>query len=236
MKLVILDYRNLEKVMEDRSWMYQRKNRDGRGMNPDFIAGVYRFLDFATANCNPADHGEIRCPCSSCKNRKFQQKDIIISHLYRKGFVSDYTNWSCHGEPTILLYPSPERTSGNSYCDMVVDGVGLNFDVEHSTNLEDPPNADAQKLYEMLKAVDTPIWDGCVNHSVMSIVARLLSIKSENNMSEKCFNQIVQLMKEAFPPSTKLPNDFYQMKRLVAGLGLPIKKIDVCMNCLIGPF
>ena len=86
----------------------------------------------------------------------------------------------------------------------------------------------------MLRAADTPIWEGCQNHSQLSVVARLLNIKSENNMSEKCFNQVAQLMKEVLPQGNKMIDDFYQTKKLVAGLGLPVQKIDVCPNgCML---
>jgi hypothetical protein len=43
-------------------------------------------------------------------------------------------------------------------------------------------------------------------------------------MSEKCFNQVVNLMKEVTPDRNKIPDDFYGMKKLVSGLGLPVQK------------
>jgi hypothetical protein len=82
----------------------------------------------------------------------------------------------------------------------------------------------------MLEAADTPIWEGCLSHSQLFLVSRLLNIKSENTMSKKCFNQVVQLMKEVTLNRNKIPDNFYEMKKLVSGLGLPVQKIDSCTN------
>jgi hypothetical protein len=53
-------------------------------------------------------------------------------------------------------------------------------------------------------------------------------------MSEKYFNQMVQLMKKVAPDRNKIPDDFYEMKKLVSELGLPVQKIDTCTNrCML---
>jgi hypothetical protein len=43
-------------------------------------------------------------------------------------------------------------------------------------------------------------------------------------MFEKCFNQVVHLMKEVVPDRNKISDDFYGMKKLVSGLGYPFRK------------
>jgi hypothetical protein len=65
-------------------------------------------------------------------------------------------------------------------------------------------------------------------------VSQSFDIKSKNTMSEKCFNQVVPLMKEVASDRNKILDDFYEMKKLVSTLGLPVQKIDVCMNgCML---
>ena len=51
---------------------------------------------------------------------------------------------------------------------------------------EEAPNSEAQKLYDMLKAADRELFSGCENHSELSLVARLMSLKSENGLSDRC--------------------------------------------------
>jgi hypothetical protein len=53
-------------------------------------------------------------------------------------------------------------------------------------------------------------------------------------MSERCFNQAVQLMKEIALADHKIPDNLYDMKKLVSGLSLPVHKINVCTNgCML---
>jgi hypothetical protein len=67
-----------------------------------------------------------------------------------------------------------------------------------------------------------------------NLVSRLLNIKSENTMSKRCFNLVVHLMKEVASDRNKTPDDFYEMKKMVSGLGLPVQKIDSCTNgCML---
>jgi hypothetical protein len=41
-------------------------------------------------------------------------------------------------------------------------------------------------------------------------------------------------MKEVVPDRNKIPDDFYEMKKLVSGLGLPVQKRDACTNgCIL---
>lgn len=123
----------------------------------------------------------------------------------------------------------------NPYRKMVLDAVGLtSILIPSSEPIEEPPNANAKKFYHMLKVTDTSIWDGCTSHSQLSIVSRLLNLKSKKRFLKKGFNQTVQLMKEVMPSGSKIPEDFYQMKKLVSSLGLLVEKIDVCINgCML---
>ena len=147
-------------------------------------------------------------------------------HLYKKGFIPNYYNWTCHGEEFIRAPHLPrssslvdesgsvdELGSNNHFRDMVIDAAGPSFHLDSPpTNVEELPNPEAQRFYDMLRAADTPIWEGCQNHSQLLVVARLLNIKSENNMSEKCFNQVSQLMKKVLPQGNKMINDFTRLR------------------------
>ena len=45
------------------------------------------------------------------------------------------------------------------------------------TMLEDP-NEEAERFFEMLKAAQTPLWDGCSKYSTLSASLTLLSLKA----------------------------------------------------------
>ena len=100
-------------LREYRKWMYN-KNLPGRnGLTNEFVAGVDEFIKFALSQDDRYKDGEkIRCPCKKCKNRKFFMLDEVTVHLYQKGFVEGYFNWTCHGEPILNVveqqYASPQ--------------------------------------------------------------------------------------------------------------------------------
>ncbi|MQL77381.1 hypothetical protein Taro_009773 [Colocasia esculenta] len=61
--------------------------------------GVDGFIDFVVSNVNTVDpEGRIRCPCAVCKNNRFLHPFDVAQHLYKKGFVYGYVNWTAHGE------------------------------------------------------------------------------------------------------------------------------------------
>ena len=74
--------------------------------------------------------------------------------------------------------------SSNPYRQLILDVIGYDFNASGSEfnaeNMEEVPNPNAHKFYDMLSAVDKKLWDGCTKHSQMSAVARLLHMKSEH--------------------------------------------------------
>ena len=65
-------------------------------------------------------------------------------------------------------------------------------------------------------------------------MVRMMSIKSNNNMSQYCFNQFVGLMKEISHPDNLIPPNFYKTKKLVLKLSLSTKKLDYCFyGCML---
>ena len=53
-------------------------------------------------------------------------------------------------------------------------------------------------------------------------------------MSADCFNSFVEVMWELMSRDNIMPSDFYDMKKLVDNLGLPVVRIDVCSRgCML---
>nr|XP_009598167.1 uncharacterized protein LOC104094019 [Nicotiana tomentosiformis] len=235
----------------DRIWMYNRLVPSRKGVTTEFLEGVQGFVEFALMQHDFVSNGSIRCPCSRCRNISgFLEPHDVRAHLYKHGFMPNYYQWESHGEPFIPIFrpqPSrntekeigPEITIENQYRTMVLDAIGHSFNFESDGfNLdgeeEQPPTRNAQEFFDMLKASEEPLFDGCVNHSTLSAVCRLLNIKSEFNMSDNCYNQILLFLKELLPEDAKLPNDYYRTKQMVAKLGLGYEKIDVCKTgCIL---
>ncbi|XP_073275513.1 uncharacterized protein [Primulina huaijiensis] len=129
---------------------------------------------------------------------------------------------------------------GNTYFDDTNQNETNEFAEENphtDSGNDDPqsPNSPVKSLYEMIKSAEKEIWDGNPHgHSLLSVLARLLKMKQEHNMSERNYNDMCQLMSELCPSDNSVPESFYATKKLIKDLGLPVEKIDVCQNnCMI---
>ena len=86
----------------------------------------------------------------------------------------------------------------------------------------------------MVQAVQQPLYDGWSTHSEPSAAVRLLSIKSDYNMPQNCFNEVVQLMKEMCPPNNRVSNNYGQTKKVVNDLGNDVVQIYYCWKgCML---
>jgi hypothetical protein len=54
----------------------------------------------------------------------------------------------------------------------------------------------------------------------------LMAFKSKYNFSNKCYNDIVNLIIDLFPVKHNMPKDLYQSKKIMPGLEMNYEKID----------
>ena len=231
-------------MSSDREWMYKRYT-DGL-LNLEFREGVNEFIEFACSHLEGKDGEKIRCPCNQkrCQNRNYEDVNTVHYHLLRYGFVPRYFVWTLHGETlnggssdenlgTTLpnLGTFDEAEPSNAYRRMVHDAVGPGFE---PNVMEESPNPAAQKFYDLLSSANQEVYPGCDMHSQLSVVARMLHLKSEHHISERCYDEFCQLIRELLPVDNMMTDSFYNTKKLVRGLGLPVEKIHCCLNnCMI---
>ncbi|KAK1402846.1 hypothetical protein POM88_002451 [Heracleum sosnowskyi] len=84
------------------------------------------------------------------------------------------------------------------------------FDVE----MDEEPNPDAKKFYELLDAASKPLYPGSEKHTQLSFISRILNVKCESKMSNSAFSDVLQLIKEVIPePNPGVPGNYYQAKK-----------------------
>jgi len=65
-----------------------------------------------------------------------------------------------------------ENENSNPYKNMVMDAMRMSeANVRECPIVEEEPNADAARFFDLLRDSDEPLWDGCTNHSKLSAVA-----------------------------------------------------------------
>ncbi|KAK2429708.1 hypothetical protein QL285_028127 [Trifolium repens] len=120
---------------------------------------------------------------------------------------------------------------------MVGDALGVNIDYgedEYDDVFEEQvPNEKAQKFYEMLREMNTPLFEGA-SDSTLSMCVRLLAAKSNWNVPDMCLEFVTKMMLDATPVKDNMPKSYYDAKKLVSKLGLEAKRIDCCTNgCML---
>jgi len=61
----------------------------------------------------------------------------------------------------------------NPYRNMVMDAMRMNQgNVSQFPIIEEEPNSDGARFFDLLKDSDEPLWDSCINHSKLSAVAQ----------------------------------------------------------------
>ena len=80
----------------DRQWMY------GDRCTMAWINDLKSFLDAAEAH--KSSKCFMCCPCRVCQNKKeYSKRSTLHAHIYEKGFMDNYTLWTKHGEPGVVM-------------------------------------------------------------------------------------------------------------------------------------
>ena len=72
------------------------------------------------------------------------------------------------------------------------------------------------------------IYPGCTNFSSLNILVKLMHLKVLHKWTNKSFDFLFKLLKEALPKDNKLPVSHYDTKKWMAKLGLSYQSIHIC--------
>ncbi|KAM3239613.1 hypothetical protein ACQJBY_053356 [Aegilops geniculata] len=207
------------------------KERRGKLISDAWQHGVDNFLDHAFSLPDAAVDGKSHCPCSKCFCGHKWTRDVMTTHLCSNGFMLGYERWTSHGESD-----APENVEhdnmgdGDRVNDMLIDAI-----VPEGVSKGDEPTKSARKFYEMLMEADKRLHEK-TTQSRLSIVGRLMTIKTQHNLSEACYNEMMTLIHDIVgdDAAKDLPANFHRSKKLLHSLVMPYVKIHACPNnCMI---
>ncbi|KAG8374840.1 hypothetical protein BUALT_Bualt10G0037400 [Buddleja alternifolia] len=95
--------------------------------------------------------------------------------------------------------------------------------------LEQSSESNIEDFDILLGDVRRELYPGCKKYSLLSFIVKLLQIKVINRMTDKTMNMILELIKDILPEGNIVPPSLYCARKLLSGIGLGYKKIDVCM-------
>ena len=121
---------------------------------------------------------------------------------------------------------------------MVEDAARSMFPIgqvdEDDVNIEEEPNTEARKIYDLLASAKRPLWNGCESGTELSVTAEYITMKSKFNLTEAAFTAVIQAAKRHMPPDNLMCDNHYKVKTLMSAFGLPYQKIDSCVKgCML---
>jgi hypothetical protein len=117
---------------------------------------------------------------------------------------------------------------------MVMDAMRMSEgNVSECPIVEEEPNADVARFFDLLKDYDEILWDGCMNHSKLSAVAQVFTIKSDHGLSEASYDKIIKWARSILPEGNMQKENFYAAKSMMKPLSLGYQKINMCPNFCI---
>jgi hypothetical protein len=165
--------------------------------------------------------------------------------------MENYRYWYAHGEVFVRNKRMGERVvwstssasnvhgvandNSNPYRNVIMDAMRMNQgNVSQCPIIEEEPNADAARFFDLLKDSDEPLWDGYTNHRKLSAVAQVFTIKSDHRLSETGYDKIIECARSILPERNKLKKNFHATKSMMKPLGLGYQKIDIRLNfCML---
>jgi hypothetical protein len=95
--------------------------------------------------------------------------------------------------------------NSGSYRNIVIDVMWMNQGyVSECSIINEKPNADVTRFFDLLKDFDEPLWDGCTNHSKLLVIRHVFTIKSEHGLSEVGYDRIVEWVRNILPERNRL--------------------------------
>ncbi|KAL5572352.1 hypothetical protein UlMin_021949 [Ulmus minor] len=176
------------------------------------------------------DRGFIRCPCNRCINNAQHQLEVLETHIHRFGFMSDYNEWIYHGENVYAASSSnvPHPNSGvhdrDEMFEVLEDIISNDAEVDQLGSQSSNVQYD-----DLFTALNSELYPGVSSFSSLNFLVKLMHLKVMNKWTNKSFDELLKLLKLAFP-KMDLVEWHYEAKKLMTKMGLGYQSIHVCKN------
>ena len=218
-----------------------------------WITGLQTFLNAAEANRSAK--GFMCCPCKWCENkREYSKITTLHSHIASRGFMPNYSLWTEHGEPGVVMEEGEEEEeipewvnvheANSAYEEEPMDEAVADDDIALDDELgqvliesreKSVTELEHRKFQKMIEDHKKLLYPGCKEeHKKLHTTLDMLQWKATNGVSDKGFDELLRMIKDMLPADNELPASTYAAKKVVCPLGLEVQKIHACPNdCIL---
>ena len=207
----------------DRSWI------QGTCFTPPYMKGVDEFMGFVRQNFR--ENQDILCPCKDCLNVEHRSQAEVEEHIQCNGMSVTYTRWVFHGEA--VSDDEGDNIEGAAYqsdddddCD-VGNGGDVAYMVDDMFMSGRQGKGKPNLFSKLMEEAKKDLYEGCSDFTRLSFIIKLLHIKSYNRITNRAFNQFVELISAAFPHAD-IPKSYTEAKNVLSEVGLGYETIHVC--------
>ncbi|CAA7048867.1 unnamed protein product [Microthlaspi erraticum] len=215
--------------MVEKDWVHLSR------ADPAYERGALNFVQEVAAAFGDVDM--IICPCIDCRNIDRHLGSVIVDHLVTRGMDEAYkmrSNWYLHGE---LKSGVQDERNPSQWNDEI---FGL-FQAAEFTDEEFATKSDLCEIAEgedreedeflaKLANAGTPLYPCCVSHSKLSVIVSLFRLKTQNGLSDKSFNDLLETLPEMLPEDNVLHTSLYEVKKFLKSFDMGYEKTHACVN------
>ncbi|WCJ30246.1 hypothetical protein M5689_011816 [Euphorbia peplus] len=142
----------------DKTWM----KADRRSL--EFRIGLEGFVNFAVARAENPNY--IFCPCVKCCNVRGGSVQFIKDHVICNGIMTNYINWTWHGECSVAASNSMSKSSKTVEMN---SNLGVDLDKADGCSVEsDEFNKFVHDEFnKFVQDGDKPLYPGCTTSTKM---------------------------------------------------------------------
>ncbi|KAM3221444.1 26S proteasome regulatory subunit 8-like [Capsicum annuum] len=157
--------------------------------------------------------------------------------------MKSYVHWRHHGEQSQkrdnnkAIYSKDENKVHDkddgirSMLEEVAEGSFANYSEETGNNVcSNMSEKEATTFDKLLKEVERELYPGCKKFLKLSFLVKFLHLQVYIQWSNKLFDMLLELLKEALPTDKTLSKSYYDAKNMLQGLGLGYILIHACKN------
>lgn len=160
--------------------------------------------------------------CIDCRNIDRHLGCVVVDHLVRRGMDEAYKmrcDWYHHGE---LVSGGESESKFSQLNDEVVElyqaAEYLDEEFAGMVHLGEIVERDDKKEDEFLAKLadaETPLYPSCFNHSKLSAIMSLFTLKTKNGWSDKSHNDLLETLPEMLLEDNVLHSSLYEVKKFL---------------------
>ncbi|KAH9680378.1 hypothetical protein KPL71_026529 [Citrus sinensis] len=155
-------------------------------------------------------------------------REFVNSARANSGMDPTYNTWVLHGENS--TYSGMSMQCGDIEMTETYQMYRDQVYFQEPNVSEHTHESSKVEFTNLIKDAETPLYPGCTKHTKISATVSLFKHKVTHGISDKGFDELLQIVRDILPSENTLPESLYSTKKLLKTFDLGYEKIHACIN------